>query len=118
MSEHDARRAADYLRATLHTLPANIARDVKTVVDAMNALLPECVPARITSENETSPPCETGLKPAVEAFTKWLAGRSVWLDSEIRGGGNYQDLSTRVSECNYIAANLQRTLKQSFAAKE
>lgn len=53
-----------------------------------------------------------------DAFNKWLADRISWLGQERRSGGDYQYLTLKMEECQYIAkkfADLQspRTRKQN-----
>jgi hypothetical protein len=42
-----------------------------------------------------------------EAFKKWASDRIAWLEKERRSGGDYNHLTTRLEECQYILTQFE-----------
>lgn len=51
------------------------------------------------------------------AAIEWLNAREQWLTNEISGGGNFEHLNARRSECAYIRERFERLSSSDSEAK-
>ena len=100
-----------------------LGREIEEAAEIIRALLAESVPAGVDEARVAwhrklgleGAPCPTkdecaafnaGFAAAsgvpASGIVQMLGKRIAWLDSEIRGGGNYEYLSARIAECHYI----------------